>query len=164
MTEDVYKLALERAESDMAHAIQERDKWTLELARLEQLVNSLSAMQKHDVRGALSRYVDEVGFQEVVLTCVRQSTEPITAIGVRDRLTLIGYDFVKFKNPLAVIHGALKRLVSTEKIEDVGNGSYKAAKMGNIAALMGAPVISKRTRTITGVASGPTKRTRDFKK
>jgi hypothetical protein len=129
MTKDAYKLAFEEASADLAHAVEERDKWTLEIARLEQLVNSLSAMQKHDVRGSIGRYADEVGFQELVVTCIRQSPEGMSAVDVRDTFKNIGYDLSKFQNPLAVIHGALKRLVKTGKIDEIGNGNYRRKPM-----------------------------------
>ncbi len=137
LPEDPYKLALEKAESDLANAIQERDKWTLELVRLEHLTQALSVMiGKSNYRGFLAKVSQEVGFQEVVLTCVRQSPEPMTAVDVRDSLTSIGYDLSKFKNPLAVIHGALKRLAAAKQIEET-NGAYKSAheQLRNIRAL-----------------------------
>jgi hypothetical protein len=129
MTKDAYKLAFEKASADLAHAVEERDKWTLEIARLEQLANSLSAMQKRDVRGFLARHVEEVGFQELVLTCIRQSPEGMSAVDVRDTFKNIGYDLSKFQNPLAVIHGALKRLVKADKIDEIENGKYRRKPM-----------------------------------
>ena len=129
MTKDAYKLAFDKASAELAHAVEERDKWTLEIARLEQLVNSLSAMQRHDVRGFVSRYVEEVGFQELVFTCVRQSPEGMSAVDVRDTFKSIGYDLNKFSNPLAVIHGALKRLVKADKIDEIDNGKYRRKPM-----------------------------------
>jgi hypothetical protein len=129
MTKDVYKQAFEQAIADLEHAVAERDKWTLEIARLEQLVNNLSVMQKRDVRGSLARYTDEVGFQELVFTCIRQSPEGMSAVDVRDTFKNIGYDLSKFSNPLAVVHGALKRLVKADKIDEIANGKYRRKPM-----------------------------------
>jgi hypothetical protein len=129
VTRDAYRLAFEQASAELANAVEERDKWTLEVARLEQLVNSLSAMQKREVRGALARRVEEVGFQELVFTCVRQSPDGMSAVDVRDTFKKIGYDLGKFSNPLAVIHGALKRLVKADKIDEIESGKYRRKPM-----------------------------------
>lgn len=128
MTNDAYKTALVQAETDLAKAIEQRDKWTVEIARLEQLKNSLSATIKPDVRGSIARHAEEVGFQDVVLALVGESAKPIIAMDIRDRMKEIGYDLTKFKNPMALIHGALKRLAANDVIEDVGQGQFKRKK------------------------------------
>ena len=131
MSKDAYKVALDEAEADLSNALQERDKWTLEVARCEQLVNSLSAMLENSrgFRGRVARGLDEVGIQELIFTCIRQSSKAMNAVDVREMLKAIGYDLGKFSNPLAVIHGALKRLVKADKIDEPTPGQYKRKPM-----------------------------------
>ena len=133
MTE-AYKKAMEEAQAELAAAIHERDYWTLEIARLQQLVKSLAVMTVKTSKAATAAQsqTDEVGLQEVVLTCVRSSDKPLSAIDVRNQLRSISYDLTKYLNELAVIHGALKRLSASGQITDVGDGTYKRLSLIHI--------------------------------
>jgi hypothetical protein len=128
---NVYKDALNKANQDLAEAISNRDRWTFEVARLQQLVASLTAMTATSNTNpgvdALKAVMSEVGLQEIILTCVRNSCPtPLSATEVRNQIRLGGLaDLSKYANPLAVIHGALKRLVAQHKIREVPEGKYR---------------------------------------
>ncbi|HWZ42185.1 MAG TPA: hypothetical protein VNW97_01850 [Candidatus Saccharimonadales bacterium] len=126
MFEDVYKQAFGKAQTDLAHAIQQRDQWTMEVAKLQQLVKSLATMAAKDhlesMEGAIAN--PEIGLQEIVFTCIRMSPKPLTPVEVRDQLQVVGYDTSGYANPLAVIHGAINRLEKSGKITANSNGAY----------------------------------------
>ena len=134
MTRDAYMDAFEKAQSDLSEAFKQRDYWTLEVAKLEQLVKSLAAVSAPAGRAEqIAEQRDEIGVQDVVFTCIRQFGERLSATDVRDRLNLMGYDLTRYSNPLAVIHSAIKRLSDGKFIEDaVGDGKYSVcpARLG----------------------------------
>src|SRR5215831_15452550 len=51
-----------------------------------------------------------LGLTDACRLVLRNAVEPLTALGVRDRLAAIGIDLDKYSNPLASIHTVLKRL------------------------------------------------------
>ena len=127
MTNDAYKDAHEKAESDLREAIRNRDYWTIQVAKLEQLAKSLASMSASSVKDQLTER-DEIGIQEIIFTCIRQSGERLSATDIRDRLRDLQYDLTRYANPLAVIHSAIKRLVDGRFIEDVaGDGRYSVS-------------------------------------
>lgn len=123
MSPDSYKQALKKAQSQLAAAVHQRDRWTMEIGHLQQLVKSLAARcERNDKAAARAvRDADIVGIQELILTCVRMSPSAVTAKDVKLQLEATGYTF-RFANPLAVIHGALKRLEKAGKIKKIGPG------------------------------------------
>lgn len=126
MTKGAYEAAFEKAKADLAHAIKERDYWTIESARLEQLVTSLAVSTG---RSSMIRRTDaatpDVGFTDIVYSVVRGKPAGMTAIEVRDQLEKSGYSLGGRANPLALIHQTLKRLAIQNKVRDLGNGKYK---------------------------------------
>ena len=128
MTSDVYKKALGKANQDFMDAIRKRDYWTMEVARLQNVIKSLTAMtEKGILRIDVPEETPEVGLQEIVFTCVRNACpEPISPMDVRDMIRMGGLaDLSRYANPLAVIHGALKRLVTQRKIREGYEGTYR---------------------------------------
>lgn len=127
MATEIYREALENAQQELEAAIRERDRWTLEVAKLQQLVNSLmtrvptvSDEEKETLKAFKEAVKSEVGLQEVVLTCIRSASEPISATEIRDRIRLGQLaDLSRYSNSLAVIHNALKRLLKNKQIKYV---------------------------------------------
>ncbi len=163
MTE-AYKKALEEAQKELAEAIKERDYWTIEVARLQQLVKSLAVMTVRTDKAAIAaqEQPDEVGLQEVVLTCVRASNTRVTAIDIRNQLQSVGYDLAKYANPLAVIHGALKRLSASGQIRDYRDGTYQRSFLYD--TLLGTDSPDTLDRAIEGGTRALRKMLRERKK
>lgn len=128
MTKNPYQQAFEQSQVDLANAIKERDEWTIEVARLQQVVKSLASMvEKSPKVTAIADEADEVGLQDVVHSCVRSCPTPLSATDVRDRLLATGYGLSRYSNPLAVIHGALKRLAQANRIQETSGGKYQVS-------------------------------------
>lgn len=138
MSPDAYKQALKQARSQLAGALHQRDRWTMEIARLQQLVKSLAANCGKGDRSAAraSQEADIIGIQELVFTCIRLSPGVVAAGDVKSQLEAIGYDVGRFANPLAIIHGALKRLEKAGKIERIGMG-YRRSQFHEFIAQEG---------------------------
>ena len=103
MSKDDYHRALDAA-------VREYEKLFAERAglddRLAQLRHSIAALTK------LCGYEPTVplGLTDACRLVLRNAVEPLTALGVRDRLAAIGIDLDRYSNPLASIHTVLKRL------------------------------------------------------
>src|SRR6476660_4758603 len=103
MSKDEYRRALDAA-------VREYEKLSAEHAaleaRLSQLKHSIAALTK------LCGYEPTVplGLTDACRLVLRNATQPLTALEVRDRLASIGVDLEKHSNPLASIHTVLKRL------------------------------------------------------
>jgi len=103
MSKEEYRRALDAA-------VREYEKLFAEHAalesRLSQLKHSIAALTK------LCGYEPTVplGLTDACRLVLRNATQPLTALEVRDRLASIGVDLEKHSNPLASIHTVLKRL------------------------------------------------------
>jgi hypothetical protein len=127
MTTDAYEQALNKAKADLISAIRNRDHWTMEIVRLQNVVSALSQMSAKHSRDATDS-ADEIGLQEVVYTCIRMSKIPITPTRIKSELESVGYDLKKYSNAMAVIHSALKRLKDAGKVRET-DGMYSAVRM-----------------------------------
>ncbi len=98
MTSDNYKDALQQAKTDIEVAIRNRDYWTLQIVRLEQLIKSLSQMvaTTEKARAKFDALEKALGFTETVNTIIRNSHTPMSAINVRDKLLEMGYDLAYY--------------------------------------------------------------------
>lgn len=123
MTANTYKDAYRQAMVDLIKAIKERDRWNLEIAKLQQLVASLKATV--EPTSAEEAPEENVGFTDLVLGIVNRSATPLTPAQVKSTMLLFGYDVTQYSNPLAMIHQSLKRLATQGRIQDLKNGSYK---------------------------------------
>ena len=122
MTNSAYDPALQKASEELATALEERDRWILEVARLYNLVISLST-----AAGLTPVAVGEKGtfsFTETVLATVTRTPEPMSAVQVRDAMVSFGQDLSKYSNPLSHIHQTLKRLAVQGRLVEI-NGTYK---------------------------------------
>src|ERR1700752_830023 len=103
MSKDEYRRALDAA-------VREYEKLLAEHAaldhRLSQLKHSIAALTK------LCGYEPTVslGLTDACRLVLKNATQPLTALEVRDRLASIGVNLDKHANPLASIHTVLKRL------------------------------------------------------
>jgi hypothetical protein len=111
MSKDDYRRALDAA-------VREYEKLSAEHAtlesRLSQLKHSIAALTK------LCGYEPTVplGLTDACRLVLRNATQPLTALDVRNRLASIGVDLEKHSNPLASIHTVLKRLYEAGELAE----------------------------------------------
>lgn len=127
MTSGEFTQALEEARRQLATAIQERDRWNLEVVRLHNLVRTLAfnaqnAQRAEEVQHEIQH---QIGIAQAIESFVNGARNPISPVEVRDGLLFYGYDIGRYANPLALIHQTLKRLVAAGRIREHGRtGRY----------------------------------------
>jgi hypothetical protein len=108
----------------------EVDGLNIQIAQLELVLSTLAPLVE-DVRAELRDQLFVAGVADVKLAeacrgVMRAGPAYRTARGVRDVLEWSGYDLSRHKNPLASIHGVLKRLAEAGEIEEAEiNGSTR---------------------------------------
>lgn len=127
MTDHAYEQALKKAKADLIHAIKERDRWNLEVARLDQLVKALSAEIETEPNfdGMEKALQTGVSFNDLVSSIVNSHASTISPLFVRDQLQFHCYDLTRYSNPMAMIHQSLKRLADQGRIRAMEDGTYK---------------------------------------
>jgi hypothetical protein len=129
MTSDAYRDALNKAKAELIQAIKQRDHWNMEVARLGQLVESLSVSVDPKFAGMEEALAAGVGFTELVLGIINRSSKPLSPAQVKGTFVLFGYDVSGYSNPLALVHQTLKRLASQGKIREMADGTYKRSPL-----------------------------------
>ena len=142
----VYETALERlaalrADRDILDAqLEELNK---EIVRFEKVVSTLSPLASDGTRMATAvptvEGIAALGLADACREILKQSPQHRTARGVRDSLVASGYNIGQHTNPLASIHGVLKRLAQSgdvEELEAEGKTRYrwkvKGAKLADL--------------------------------
>jgi hypothetical protein len=97
-----------------------------EIVQLEQVVSALTHLTADDAAKDESLVVGgiaELGLAEACRKVLQTTNSYRTARGVRDSLEASGYDLKgHHNNPLASIHGVLKRLVDSGEVEQLESG------------------------------------------
>jgi hypothetical protein len=121
-----YEQSLEQARRELANAVQERDRWNLEILRLQSLVKALAATSAKDekIEQMNAEWQNYVELTPAIEALVKRSPTPISPLQVRDNLTAYGYDIGRYANPMAMIHQTLKRLAADRRIRALSGGKY----------------------------------------
>jgi hypothetical protein len=107
-----------------------------QIAQQELILSSLAPLVE-DVKAELQEnlFVEGVAdgrLTDAVFLVLTATPSYRSARGVRDALDWSGYDLKQHKNPLASIHGVLKRLVEAGRIEEIEiNGSMRYRRKVN---------------------------------
>lgn len=115
MTVDDYRRALEAAQDDLQHAVQERDKWIMTVLQLQDTISALSKRcafeEQQEIIKNLGLYA--LSLSETVKTILRMNKRPLTAVEVRDALWASGFDLGQYANALALVTSTLERLFTS---------------------------------------------------
>jgi hypothetical protein len=135
MTSNNYKLAWQQVQQDLANAISERDRWTLEVFRLQNLAKGLavSAIQADKAEKFNEEMGHQLAISQAIETILNQNARFLSPVEIRDALIATGYDLQRYSNPLSLIHQTLNRLASEGKIQGM-NGQF--SRPGWINAVM----------------------------
>ena len=127
--EEYWKGVYEKAHQDLVDLVAECDWRAAELdelrkerAQLEALLERVAAFRPESnepLAFAIVHGVAQLKLAEACREVLKQTNQSRTARGVRDSLEASGYNLKQHKNPLASIHGVLKRLVSAGQVEEV---------------------------------------------
>jgi hypothetical protein len=151
MSKEEYRRALDAAGREYEKLFAEHA--ALE-GRLSQLKHSIAALTK------LCGYEPTVplGLTDACRLVLRNATQPLTALEVRDRLASIGVDLEKHSNPLASIHTVLKRLHEAGELAERDRDA-PSARTAYVFALPvhGVTGVGTSKRRITGEGLCPPK-------
>jgi fibronectin type 3 domain-containing protein len=119
-----YRKALYQAKQELAHELVERQKSDQKVARLQALItqlqdlcaeqdqrrfwNGIERVVKTDLRG---------GITQTIRVLLKENALSMTAVELKAGIEAQKYDLTRFKNPLAVIHTVLNRLVKSGDVK-----------------------------------------------
>jgi len=120
MTIDDYKRALDTACREFEQLTAQRAELDARIARLHESITALTR---------LCGYTPTMpwGLTDAMRVVLMRAEKPMTAIEVRDRLRVIGFDFANYTNDLSAVHTVLKRL------HRAGEARFVARAPGNHA-------------------------------
>jgi hypothetical protein len=125
MTSGNLKAALEDARRELAHAVQEQNKWGFEVNRLQNLVKTLAAsvfttQRNEQIQQEMQH---QLSITEAIEGLVNGSAKPLSPVEVMNALRFYGYDIDRYTNPGALVHQTLNRLVLAQRIKE-HRGTY----------------------------------------
>ncbi len=124
MTTANYHRALSQAKQDLARCLTQRQKIDHKVARLQAVIGQLQDLcaeqdQKH-FWGGIERVVKadlNRGITETARVLLKELSLPMTASDLRTRIEARKLNLSRYKNPLAVIHTVLRRLVKSGEVK-----------------------------------------------
>ena len=135
-----FKQMRESAKDEMGMLIQQRFQLDRKIMALEQTIQGLDALCKGEADEAIqdrslapvreSDYAKEVralGLTEAIRKILRDHGLPLTTKSIRLRLQMYNYEKLPEINPMAAIHGVLRRLVESEEVKTTENDKGKPA-------------------------------------
>jgi DNA-binding transcriptional regulator GbsR (MarR family) len=129
-----YRRALFDANQDLARCLEQRQKIDHKVARLQAVVSQLQDLcaeldQKHFAR-RVERVVKAdltMGITELARVILKETSLPMTASDLKERMQARKLDLSRYSNPMAVIHTVLKRLVQSGEAKVVPQKQGKKA-------------------------------------
>jgi hypothetical protein len=121
-----YKQALDQARHDLAHAIQQRDFWNLQIVRAQNAVRSMAVMvDAAEKMEELNREMQtQIGISQAIEALVNGAPQTVTPLEIRQGLLFYGYNIDRYANPVSLIQQTLQRLAAAGKIHLYPDGKY----------------------------------------
>jgi len=122
-----YQRMLYEAKQDLARHLVKRQQLDERIARLQAVVVDLQTLCAEQSQKNFERGVDRVikadlkiGITESVRVILQEKFFPMTAVDLLEKVKARKYNLARYKNPLAVIHTVLKRLIQSGDVRVVG--------------------------------------------
>ena len=119
-----YRKALYQAKQELARELAERQKSDQRVARLQALITQLQDLCAEQDQKSFWNSIDRVvkadlkgGITETIRVLLKETALPMTATDLKAGIVARKYDLARFKNPLAVIHTVLNRLVKSGEVK-----------------------------------------------
>jgi hypothetical protein len=128
MSKDEYRRALDAAVREYEKLFAEQAALESRLAQLKHSIAALTKLCGYEPTVAL-------GLTDACRLVLRNATQPLTALDVRDRLASIGVDLEKHSNPLASIHTVLKRLHDAGELAERDRDDERSTRIAYVFAL-----------------------------
>jgi len=124
MVNNNFRKALYQAKQELAHELVERQKSDQKVARLQSLITQLQDLCAEQDQKRFWNSIDRVikadlkgGITETIRVLLKETALPMTATDLKAGIVARKYDLARFKNPLAVIHTVLNRLVKNGDVK-----------------------------------------------
>ena len=119
-----YRKALYQAKQELAHELVGRQKSDQKVARLQALITQLQDLCAEQDQKRFWSGIERVvkadlkgGITETIRDLMKEMVLPMTATDLKAGIVARKYDLARFKNPLAVIHTVLNRLVKSGEVK-----------------------------------------------
>lgn len=150
MSKEFWKEAIDKAQEQLddlrvrLDALDfERAEITQQILQLEQAITGMipltSERPLEKLNAILIENATEYGLADACREVLKKNDRYMTPIEIRDTLSASGFDLTNYSNPLASIHGVLKRLVESgdaEKHESEAGTRYKWKPRHNYEVLI----------------------------
>jgi len=119
-----YRKALYQAKQELAHELVERQKSDQKVARLQSLITQLQDLCAEQDQKRFWNSIENVvkadlkgGITETIRVLLKERSLPMRATELKAGIEARKYDLARYKNPLAVIHTVLNRLVKSGEVK-----------------------------------------------
>jgi hypothetical protein len=110
MDDASYKAALNKAFEDWADLTAQERAIAFRKAQLQETIVALSALCSE------LPDINALSLSDAIRLMISSTAEGLSTLGLRDRLTEMGFDLTKHKNPLASIHTAVNRMIESGEL------------------------------------------------
>jgi hypothetical protein len=121
--QDEFKVALDKAKNELAEVEAQEAKLALRKSQLMYSITALSLLcgEAPDIRGMKLAHAIRQLYSDSYRVNPNQGLKPKE---VRNHLRLIGYPLIEFKNELASIHTAIRRMVQAGELKPFGDADF----------------------------------------
>jgi hypothetical protein len=131
-----YKKALAKAISEWNKLASEERKIAVRKAQLKETISALRTLCSEPPD------INSLSLSDAIRLMIRSTRDGLSRVGIRDKLTEMGYDLRKFKNPMASIHTAVDRMVESEEFVPTPSDEKKVEAGPELKSIPELPPIS----------------------
>ena len=115
-----YNSALQAARQELAQLVQQREAITIRIMQLEKTVAGLATLAAQNQ----VQQTYQIELSEAIIIAMRNAAQPMTAVGIRDLLVAMGFQFGRFVNPMSAVHNSLRRLKKRRLLTEYQGGLW----------------------------------------
>jgi hypothetical protein len=125
MTADDYKKSLEGLKAELEELLNRQEDIEKRIAQVKQAIMSLAPLAEEQGESISAAWYQILGTRNVSDACLQilqAATVPLSPVEIKAQILNMGLDLSQYKNVMATIHSALKRLLQNEEITTKDNG------------------------------------------
>jgi hypothetical protein len=139
-----YKKALTKAVSEWDNLAKEERRIAFRKAQLKETIMALQALCSGPPD------INALSLSDAIRLMIRSTNEGLSRVGIRDKLTEMGYDLKKFKNALASIHTAVDRMIESGEFVPTPSDEKKVEAGPELKSIPELPPVS-RLQTLANI-------------
>jgi hypothetical protein len=125
MTAEDYKKSLEGLKVELEELLNRQEDIEKRIAQVKQAIMSLAPLAEEQGESILGPWFQILGTKSVSDACLQilqAASEPLSPVEIKTQILNMGLDLSEYKNVMATIHSALKRLLQNGEITTKDNG------------------------------------------